>query len=42
VLPFDDFGQPEGQSGFSLGLTEEVITDLSRFKELSVFSRSTT
>jgi len=42
VLPFDDFGQCQGQSGFTLGLTEEIITDLSRFKELSVFSRSTT
>jgi len=42
VLPFDDFSQQTVTEAFSLGLTEEIITDLSRFKEFSVFSRSTT
>lgn len=42
VLPFDDFSQNGSHEFYSLGLTEEIIADLSRFKELSVFSRSTT
>ena len=42
VLPFDDFSQAEGNGYFAHGLTEETIADLSRFRELSVFSRSTT
>lgn len=42
VLPFEDFSQEAEHQFFSHGLTEEVIADLSRFKELSVFSRSTT
>lgn len=42
VLPFDDFSQQTVNQAFSLGLTEEIIMDLSRFKEFSVFSRSTT
>lgn len=42
VLPFDDFSEDLSHAAFSDGLTEEVIATLSRFKELSVFSRSTT
>lgn len=42
VLPFDDFSQNGCHEFYSHGLTEEIIADLSRFKELSVFSRSTT
>ena len=42
VLPFDDFSQHADNDFFSCGLTEEIIVDLSRFKELAVFSRATT
>jgi TolB-like protein len=42
VLPFDDYSETAGRAAFSDGLTEEVIANLSRFRELSVFSRSTT
>lgn len=42
ILPFDDFSQGQDFDFFSDGLTEEVIANLSRFKELTVFSRSTT
>lgn len=42
VLPFDDFSEHAQNEVFSFGLAEEIIADLSRFKELSVFSRSTT
>jgi TolB-like protein len=42
VLPFDDYSQTATPTGFSDGLTQEVIANLSRFRELSVFSRSTT
>jgi len=41
VLPFDDFSREKNEETFSLGLTEEIIANLSRFRELSVFSRST-
>ncbi|MEB8386520.1 hypothetical protein OO012_04700 [Rhodobacteraceae bacterium KMM 6894] len=41
VLPFDDFSQLADNEFFLLGLTEEIIVDLSRFKDLSVFSRAT-
>ena len=42
VLPFDDFSREKHTESFSHGLTEEIIANLSRFRELSVFSRSTT
>lgn len=42
VLPFDNFSQGEGNNYFSHGITEEVIANLSRFRDLAVFSRSTT
>lgn len=42
VLPFQNFsGNPDDQF-FAAGLTEETIANLARFKELFVFSRSTT
>ncbi len=42
VLPFENFsGNPDDQC-FADGLTEETIANLARFKELFVFSRSTT
>src|SRR4051812_47652330 len=40
VLPFDNMsGDPE-QEFFADGITEDIITELSRFKELSVISRN--
>tara|TARA_R110002096_G_scaffold108686_7_gene237861 strand:+ start:1735 stop:3360 length:1626 start_codon:yes stop_codon:yes gene_type:complete len=42
VLPFDDFSQNGDMLFFAHGMTEETIVNLSRFRELSVFSRSTT
>ncbi|WP_138934405.1 hypothetical protein [Roseovarius arcticus] len=42
VLPFDDFSREQENQYFASGLTEETIANLSRFKELSVFSRLTT
>ena len=40
VLPFDNMsGDPE-QEYFSDGITEDLITELSRFKELAVLSRN--
>lgn len=41
VLPFDDFSQNDSPAYLSRGLTEEIIANLSRFRELSVFSRTT-
>ena len=41
VLPFENYGgNPEDQF-FADGLTEEIIANLARFKDLFVFSRST-
>ncbi|SFT01508.1 TolB amino-terminal domain-containing protein [Sulfitobacter marinus] len=42
VLPFENIGLGVEHDFLSLGLNEGVISDLSRFKYLSVFSRSTT
>lgn len=42
VLPFDNYsGNPDDQF-FADGLTEETIANLARYKDLFVFSRSTT
>jgi adenylate cyclase len=42
VLPFDNLsGDPE-QAYFSDGITEDVITELSRFRELLVIARNST
>lgn len=41
VLPFDNFSQRESNGFVSSGITEEVIANLSRFRDLAVFSRST-
>jgi adenylate cyclase len=42
VLPFDNItGDPE-QEYFSDGMTEEIITELSRFRDLRVVARNTT
>jgi len=42
ILPFECIGLGTDCNFLALGLTEGVITDLSRFKYFSVFSRSTT
>jgi TolB-like protein len=40
VLPFQDFSEKKENEYFSDGLTEEIITDLSKVKNLLVISRS--
>jgi adenylate cyclase len=42
VLPFDNLSGDPNQEFFSDGLTDELITDLSRFDELRVLARNTT
>jgi adenylate cyclase len=40
VLPFANLGGDPGQDYFSDGITEDIITDLSRFSELFVIARN--
>jgi adenylate cyclase len=42
VLPFDDLGGDPGQAYFVEGFTENVITELSRFRNLFVIARNST
>jgi TolB-like protein/Tfp pilus assembly protein PilF len=42
VLPFVDMSGGEGDDYFSDGLTEDLITELARFRELHVLARNTT
>ncbi|MCG8357586.1 MAG: hypothetical protein MI920_18640 [Kiloniellales bacterium] len=42
VLPFQNYGAEASDQFFADGLTEEIIANLARFKELFVFSRTTT
>jgi adenylate cyclase len=42
VLPFDNLSGDANQEFFSDGLTDALITDLSRFDELPVLARNTT
>lgn len=42
VLPFDNFGGNADDEYFSDGLTEDIITELSRFRELQVIARNST
>ncbi|MHC2298042.1 adenylate/guanylate cyclase domain-containing protein [Rhizobium mongolense] len=40
VLPFDNMSADPDQAYFSDGITEDVITELSRFRELTVIARN--
>jgi adenylate cyclase len=42
VLPFDNMSGDPAQAYFSDGLTEDVITELARYRELSVIARNST
>lgn len=42
VLPFQNYSANAGDQYFADGLTEETIANLARFKDLFVFSRTTT
>lgn len=42
VLPFDDMSENHGQGHFADGLTEDLITDLSRISGLFVVARNST
>ncbi|MGF6177342.1 adenylate/guanylate cyclase domain-containing protein [Ensifer sp. 4252] len=42
VLPFDDYGGDAGTARLADGLTEDVITDLSRMREFDVIARNST
>jgi adenylate cyclase len=42
VLPFDDLSEGTGQGFFADGLTEDIITGLSRFSNLRVIARHST
>ena len=42
VLPFDNLGGDEQASRLADGMTEDVITDLARYKDLLVIGRNST
>src|SRR4051812_14965662 len=42
VLPFDNYGGDEATGRLANGLTEDIITDLTRFPELTVMARNAT
>jgi TolB-like protein/class 3 adenylate cyclase len=42
VLPFDDYGGDEATGRLADGITEDVITDLARFRGLDVIARNST
>ena len=42
VLPFDNLGSEPGQEHFIDGVTEDIITELSRFRSLFVIARNST
>jgi TolB-like protein len=42
VLPFDNYGGDEATGRLADGLTEDVITDLARFRDLHVIARNST
>src|SRR4051794_22782695 len=42
VLPFDNLGGDEATGRLAAGMTEDVITDLARFRDLDVIARNST
>jgi adenylate cyclase len=42
VLPFDNMSEDPEQEYFSDGITEDIITELNRFRELRVMARNST
>ena len=42
VLPFDDIGGDDTTKRFAGGITEDIITDLSRYREVDVIARNST
>ena len=42
VMPFQNYGADPGDQFFADGLTEETVANLARFRDLFVFSRTTT
>ena len=42
VLPFDNLGGDEATGRLADGITEDIITDLSRFREFDVIARNST
>jgi TolB-like protein/class 3 adenylate cyclase len=42
VLPFEDLGGDEWTGGLADGITEDIITDLARFRDLDVIARNST
>jgi TolB-like protein/class 3 adenylate cyclase len=42
VLSFDDIGGDETTKRFAAGITEDIITDLSRYREVDVIARNST
>src|SRR3954453_21939820 len=42
VLPFDNYGGDEATGRLADGITEDIITDLARFRDLDVIARNST
>ena len=42
VLPFNNFGGDEATGRLADGITEDIITDLARFRDLDVIARNST
>ena len=42
VLPFDNLGGDEATGRLADGITEDIITDLARFRDLAVIARNST
>jgi TolB-like protein len=42
VLPFENLSGDESSSRLANGITEDIITDLARFRDLDVISRNST
>ena len=42
VLPFDNLGGDDATGRLAAGVTEDIITDLSRYRDLDVMARNAT